>query len=535
MIQQDYFLKKFGIKFDKTDSAEEKLRQMTKAFGMHESYEGKEPYIFISYAHLDSALVLPAVKAIQEEGYPVWYDAGISPGSEWAADIAQHLKNASLVIAFVSEHAFDSPNCRAEIVYAFGHRKPMLTVQLDQTPLPDGLDMQLSLSQMFKAFAYDDGDTYVRKLSQAPILAEKIRPVLKEQLESKRREAEEAQRRKQAEEAERQRLAEEKAARERAEAEKAARERAEAEEAERKYQQAKEAARLRREAEEAQQKRWSAEQAAKDNERKQRDQARREKKEEEKQAKETAQAKRDAEAQIKKVDDAYRQVEFTLGAGFNDQSYAYAITTFNEKVCAYESVSPDTKARVAFLREKFYNRLYRDACEMEESKETRLLAAKVFAALPMTYKDALKRKLAIEKRENAKMVTVCILLPVLYLAMNICLSRYVLHLVDFWLWQFLLLVAPAVVTGGLALLAGKVLNCRADYASLILLALAVVTAIADPFLIQQLKVWVRIVYAVLSGLLNCFALFMCVGVTAGWAETRTIPHVKMPPLTGVVK
>ena len=30
--------------------------------------------------------------------------------------------------------------------------------------------------------------------------------------------------------------------------------------------------------------------------------------------------------------DAYRQVEFTLGAGFNDQSYAYAITTFNEKV-----------------------------------------------------------------------------------------------------------------------------------------------------------------------------------------------------------
>lgn len=476
MIQQDYFLKKYGITFDATDSVEERLRRMTRAFGVYESYEGDAPYIFISYAHLDSALVLPAIKAIQEKGYPVWYDAGISPGSEWAADISRHLKNASLVIAFVSENAFESNNCRAEIVYAFGNKKPMLTVQLDQSPLPDGLDMQLGLSQMFKAFAYDDGDLCMEQLTKASILLEKIRPVLKEQREAQRQEQQ----------------------------------------------------RLRRQAEETQQRCWEAEQDTKDNERKQQDQARREKKEAEKQAKEEAHAKRTVDDQVKKVNEAYLQVEFALGKGGHELAYKTAISFFNEKVCPHEAVSPETKARVAFLRDKFYNRLYRDACELEADKETRQLAAKVFGALPVGYKDAVARKQAIEKQENAKLITASILLPVLYLAMNVCVARYTLHLVDFWLWQFLLLLAPAVLTFVLALGAGKTLQCRLDYVYMILLALTIILTIADPFLIQQLKVWVRIVYTLIAGLLSAFAMFMGVGMTADWVDSSQIPQVKLP-------
>lgn len=177
MLQADFFLNQYGIQLDAEDTTPEKLKYLNDAFGMHESYEGNLPYIFVSYAHKDAPLVFPAIRGMQEKGYPVWYDAGIRPGAEWAADIAQHLKNASLVLAFVSKNAFDSNNCRAEIVYAFGNRKPMLTVRLDNEPLPDGLDMQLSLSQMFDAYVYSDGNVYVEKLVRASLITKLIQPV----------------------------------------------------------------------------------------------------------------------------------------------------------------------------------------------------------------------------------------------------------------------------------------------------------------------------------------------------------------------
>ena len=46
-----------------------------------EIYEGNEKYIFISYAHRDSDVVLNIAKAITEAGYRIWYDDGIAAGS----------------------------------------------------------------------------------------------------------------------------------------------------------------------------------------------------------------------------------------------------------------------------------------------------------------------------------------------------------------------------------------------------------------------------------------------------------------------
>ena len=46
-------------------------------------YEGKEPYIFISYAHRDSDRVFPIIRRLQEDFCRVWYDDGIDPGTEF--------------------------------------------------------------------------------------------------------------------------------------------------------------------------------------------------------------------------------------------------------------------------------------------------------------------------------------------------------------------------------------------------------------------------------------------------------------------
>ena len=63
-------------------------------------YEGKEPYIFISYSHRDSKRVFPILKQLSDAGFRLWYDEGIDPGTEWPESIATHLANSTACIAF---------------------------------------------------------------------------------------------------------------------------------------------------------------------------------------------------------------------------------------------------------------------------------------------------------------------------------------------------------------------------------------------------------------------------------------------------
>ena len=65
-------------------------------------YEGKENYIFISYAHKDSDKVLPVIKALNDASFRVWYDAGIEAGSEWPENVAEHLCGSAVTLIFLS-------------------------------------------------------------------------------------------------------------------------------------------------------------------------------------------------------------------------------------------------------------------------------------------------------------------------------------------------------------------------------------------------------------------------------------------------
>lgn len=144
------------------------------------AYEGNKPYIFISYAHKNSDSVLPAIQALEEVGYPVWYDAGIQVGTEWPEYIAQHLLGCSLVIAFISEESIASPNCRQEIVYALDKRKHIITVHLDEAQLPPGMEMQLNLCQALLAYKHSTVEGYIAELIKAPLISECLSLVPKE-------------------------------------------------------------------------------------------------------------------------------------------------------------------------------------------------------------------------------------------------------------------------------------------------------------------------------------------------------------------
>lgn len=134
------------------------------------AYEGSENYIFISYAHKDSEAVYPVLNMLQQNNYRFWYDDGIAPGSEWPENIAQHLNGSALVIAFVSPNSMASPNCRREINYALSKNKPFLSVFLEPTEMPPGMEMQLSAQQSIFRYNYSSWEGFCRKLLMTPDL-----------------------------------------------------------------------------------------------------------------------------------------------------------------------------------------------------------------------------------------------------------------------------------------------------------------------------------------------------------------------------
>tara|TARA_Y100000031_G_scaffold112146_1_gene123806 strand:+ start:11260 stop:13344 length:2085 start_codon:yes stop_codon:yes gene_type:complete len=117
------------------------------------AYKGEESYIFVSYAHEDDQQVYPEIEWLREQGFNIWYDEGISPGSTWREELAQAVKNCDLFLLFVTPRSAVSDNCQKEVNFALDEGHPLLAAHLDRTELPDGL--RLSLSDRQAILKYD--------------------------------------------------------------------------------------------------------------------------------------------------------------------------------------------------------------------------------------------------------------------------------------------------------------------------------------------------------------------------------------------
>lgn len=131
-------------------------------------YIGEKPYIFVSYAHKDSEVVMRAIALLQQSGFRVWYDEGIDPGSEWPDTIEKYLERSSYFIGFISANALDSNYCKCELHTAFNERKKMLIVYLENIKLEGGLKMQLSSRQAIHWYKYESENAFFKKLLTAP-------------------------------------------------------------------------------------------------------------------------------------------------------------------------------------------------------------------------------------------------------------------------------------------------------------------------------------------------------------------------------
>lgn len=128
-------------------------------------YEGDENYVFISYCHKDKKFIFPIVERLAKDGYRVWYDEGIDPGSEWPEVIASHLNSGSVCIAFISKNSLESHNCKREINFALLKRKPFISVILEEVQLSLGMEMQLSATQAIFKYTLTEAEFYSKLYS----------------------------------------------------------------------------------------------------------------------------------------------------------------------------------------------------------------------------------------------------------------------------------------------------------------------------------------------------------------------------------
>jgi len=131
------------------------------------SYMGKEPYIFVSYAHANKDRVFLLIKQLHDKGYRIWYDEGIDPGTEFPKTIAEHIKNAAMMLLFVSPESVERPFVRREINYAQNKGIPIVSAILRETILPDELELQLGLDQMTFYYKYTDDAAFFEMLLRA--------------------------------------------------------------------------------------------------------------------------------------------------------------------------------------------------------------------------------------------------------------------------------------------------------------------------------------------------------------------------------
>ena len=150
---------------------EERMESLIPPF---DAYKGNAPYIFVSYAHKNSDIVYSHITRLHNEGFRIWYDEGIDPGTDWSDEIASALVNAEVFLVFISDAAIASHNVRKEIVFAIDQKKPMVCVHVEEIELPDGLRMQLGNIQALLENRFHDKEKFYERLFNS-LLPEKTR------------------------------------------------------------------------------------------------------------------------------------------------------------------------------------------------------------------------------------------------------------------------------------------------------------------------------------------------------------------------
>ena len=129
-----------NVKKDIPENTEGYVEMQTK----FEAYTGKEPYLFVSYSHRDTAKVYSILDALYDRKYRLWYDESCETGNDFRDELRMRIENAEAVLLFVSESSMASPFCGMEIIVARENNKRLYPIYLDASAIPPAFQILLA-------------------------------------------------------------------------------------------------------------------------------------------------------------------------------------------------------------------------------------------------------------------------------------------------------------------------------------------------------------------------------------------------------
>ena len=135
-------------------------------------YRGNKPFIFLSYSHKNKDKAEEIIRRLNEEGYRIWYDEGLTPGKEWNANIADKIDQCGYLFALITKHYSDSQPCRNELVYAMDKKKRVIPVYLEDIELPGSLALPLVTIRAVYRSNFKDTESFFQNIFEAEGLDE---------------------------------------------------------------------------------------------------------------------------------------------------------------------------------------------------------------------------------------------------------------------------------------------------------------------------------------------------------------------------
>ena len=108
------------------------------------AYNGKDPYLFISYSHRDTKVVYPILDALYDEKFRIWYDESCENGNDFREELRDRIKKCEAVVLFVSKASMESPFCGMEIIVAKENGKRLFPIFIEDVVVPPAFSILLA-------------------------------------------------------------------------------------------------------------------------------------------------------------------------------------------------------------------------------------------------------------------------------------------------------------------------------------------------------------------------------------------------------
>ena len=126
--------------------------------GDDEKATGSAPLVFISYASQDAAVAGAVVEALERNGLQCWIaPRDVMPGASYAGQIIHAIDAAKASVLILTRDAASSPHVLREVERAASKRHPIVSLRIDQAPLPADFEYFLNTSHWLDTSAHDMG------------------------------------------------------------------------------------------------------------------------------------------------------------------------------------------------------------------------------------------------------------------------------------------------------------------------------------------------------------------------------------------